>query len=198
MATRAVRVRHLGKETRVEALVLDDTPNGGAEVFRQLGKELGLDPARLKIVHKGKLLSPTDVCSELREVAVPVIQVIGGDQTLPSQPITVRFQNVFSRVQDVVLGGWGLVVQSCSSGFGARIVNLLIGMWAVVWEFLRTFMPGHVPAPRPGGLGLGGRQQEEDRQESGVRFERRIETDARRCRDEINRETVDRMRRGDQ
>ncbi len=53
-------------------------------------------------------------------------------------------------------------------------------------EFLRTFLPGHVPVPAAAQAG----GEEGDR--PAVRVQRRIDTNGRNCRDEINMEIVDR------
>ena len=53
-------------------------------------------------------------------------------------------------------------------------------------EFLRTFLPGHVPVPAA--VQAGG----EEGGRPAVRVQRRIDTNGRNCRDEINMEIVDR------
>lgn len=45
-------MKHNGQEVCIKALVLDDTKQGGEEIWRQFSLQLGLDPRTVKVVHR--------------------------------------------------------------------------------------------------------------------------------------------------
>eukprot|EP00283_Hemiselmis_rufescens_P014286 CAMPEP_0173443516 /NCGR_PEP_ID=MMETSP1357-20121228/30011_1 /TAXON_ID=77926 /ORGANISM="Hemiselmis rufescens, Strain PCC563" /LENGTH=113 /DNA_ID=CAMNT_0014409431 /DNA_START=24 /DNA_END=362 /DNA_ORIENTATION=- len=101
MAEKSVRVRHNGKVSTLDIIVIDDTPDGGLEVFRQLAEQLDLrDVSRLKVVHKGRMVPSSDICRVLRESPTSVIQVFGASDTLAPVPLTVRASNALRGMRE--------------------------------------------------------------------------------------------------
>ena len=68
-----VRVRHNGQVTEISALTLDETHCGGAEFFSQIALQLGLPRERMRVIHRGRLLTPESISRVLRDDPAAIV-----------------------------------------------------------------------------------------------------------------------------
>lgn len=190
-----VRVRYNGEVVPISALTIDDSLCGGEEIYRQIALELDLPPARMKIVHKGKLLTQANINMTLREEPRAIVQVLGSKAAVIHRPLSARISDTWYACILFFLNLLPRTLRENGGAWWARFKDNLVSFFYGTLEFLRTFMPGHVPAPLPQ------RQRrmdggEEGEQQPNVRVQRRIDTNSRHCRDEINMEMIDRFNPG--
>ena len=182
-----VRVRHNGQVTEISALTLDESQCGGAEIFSQIAAQLGLPRERMRVIHRGRLLTPESISRVLREDPAAIVQVLGSQAVTLQRPLWARVRDAWDALLLLLLCCFPRDAREQGMLWCRRAREVLATFFIAAMEFLRTFMPGYVPAPpqQRGQGGAGGEDREARPRTQWPRF-------GRHCRDDINVEYLDR------
>ena len=131
-------------------------------------------------------------------------QVFGATESLPAAPLMVRINNMYYNACRSCETAWkaatttvGRAISSAyHSDLGGRIFKMIWAFLNAAWLFLLTFCPGYDGRRIQGLHQEGDRPAQEGHAQPPPRYVRRIETSAQRCRDESNRELIDRGPQG--
>ena len=142
-----VRVRHNGQVTEISALTLDESLCGGAEIFSQIALQLGLPRERMRVIHRGRLLTPQTISRVLRDDPAAIVQVFGSREVVLQRPLWARVRDAWDALLLLLLFCLPRDAREQGMLWCRRARAVLTTFFLGAMEFLRTFMPGYVPAP---------------------------------------------------
>eukprot|EP00960_Hanusia_phi_P032738 750035-Hanusia_phi.AAC.2 len=174
----------------IPALTLDQTLEGGEQIFADIARQLCLDENRLKLIHRGKVLNKSNISQVLHHDPQSVLQVVGTSREKLTKPLANRLMDWFLLPLHWMTSLLARMfpTQIFDNGFFHSALSFLRAAWSTMISFFISAMPGYVPPARDRD-----RVQEEEELGGRARVQRIIQTDGRRCRDEINMEMTDRF-----
>ena len=143
-----------------------------------------------RLKKRGKVLNPGNISQALHDDPRSVLQVVGTNQEKLAKPLAHLLMDYFllpfhffSQLLTRLIPP-----QLFDNEVWQSILRLFCAAWSTVSSFFLSAMPGYVPPARDG-------DRTQDGDELNHRVQRVIQTDGRRCRDEINMEVTDRFDR---
>ena len=125
-----VRVRHNGQVTEISALTLDESHCGGAEIFSQIALQLGLPRERMRVIHRGRLLTPESISRVLRDEPAAIVQVLGIRAVTLQRPLWARVRDAWDALLLLLYARASGPAHLASTGSGCVLLSTAPD-WAV-------------------------------------------------------------------